>query len=253
MAGCAGGNCQYRFGAQWTEQRIARQRDPQLRKRVDADRVALAWLEPWAAFGKPSAVVDALRQSLPAAKQEGAGNDGATVDVPGKRGRPWKVPLMVVAYAVFAILIGWLSVWPRFKLIDEGQAMISVSFSHAGQRVGECRKLSQEELNKLPPNMRKLDDCPRGRLPVKVLLTSDGQSLYEATLQPSGLWNDGESSAYRRLPVQAGPQKLFIGMTDSDRESGFDYTLEKEVDLAPGQHLVVNFDGMAQQFVFKQD
>ena len=113
--------------------------------------------------------------------------------------------------------------------------------------------LSQEELNKLPPNMRKLDDCPRERLPVRVLFSSNGNSLYEAVIQPSGLWNDGESSIYRRLPLEAGIQRLFVGMADSGRSEGFDYTLEQEVDLLPGQHLVVNFDGRQQKFVFKQE
>lgn len=248
MAGCAGGNCQYRFGAQWTEQRITRQRDPRLRKRVEADRVALGWLEPWSGLATPAKVVSALRQSLPAREQA-----DTPVNTPNGRRNSWQIPVTIATYTLFAIAVGWLSVWPRFKLIDQGQAMISVSFSHAGQRVGACRKLSQEELNKLPPNMRKLNDCPRERLPVKVLLTSDGQPLYEAVLLPSGFWNDGESSAYRRLPVPAGVQRLFVGMSDSVREDGFDYTLEQEVILQPGEHLVVNFDNNQQQFVFRQE
>jgi hypothetical protein len=53
--------------------------------------------------------------------------------------------------------------------------------------------------------------------------------------------------------VSAGPHRLFIGMIDSERSEGFDYSLEAEVDLAPGQHLVVNFDSTLQEFVFKQD
>ena len=65
VAGCAGGNCQYRLGAEWTEQRIARERDPNLRKRVDAERIALAWQEPWSGLGTPLALLVALRQSLP--------------------------------------------------------------------------------------------------------------------------------------------------------------------------------------------
>ena len=113
--------------------------------------------------------------------------------------------------------------------------------------------LSQEELNKLPPNMRKLDVCGRERLPVRVLFSSNGNTLYEAVKQPSGLWNDGESSIYRRMPLEAGRHTLFVGMTDSDRSEGFDYSLEQEIDLVPGQHLVVEFDGTRQQFVFKQD
>jgi len=261
LAGCAGGNCQYRFGVEWTggncqyrfgvewtEQRIARERDPRLRKRVDADRIALAWLEPWSNHGDMSAVVAALRESLPQPE--------AVATLPERdsgRSKPWKIPVTAVAYALFAVLVGWLSVWPRFQLINEGQAMVSVSFSHAGQRIGECRRLTQQELDKLPPNMRKLEDCPRERLPVRVVFSSDDNMLYEAVLQPSGFWHDGESSVYRRLSLPAGKQRLFIGMIDSSRSKGFDYSLEQEIDLTPGQHLVVNFDGTQQKFVFRQE
>jgi ferredoxin/coenzyme F420-reducing hydrogenase delta subunit len=248
FAGCPGGNCQYRFGADWTEQRMARERDPRLRKRVNADRVVLTWQEPWSTHGDASAVVAALRESLPEPESV------EPVSEPDQgAGKPWQIPVTVVAYALFAVFVGWLSVWPRFQLIDEDQAMVSVSFSHAGQRIRECRNLSQEELNKLPPNMRKLDDCPRERLPVKVVFSSNDNTLYEAVKQPSGLWNDGESSVYRRLPLKAGRQKLFVGMIDSDRSEGFDYSLEREIDLKPGQHLVVNFDGSRQEFVFRQE
>ncbi len=248
VAGCAGGNCQYRFGVEWTEQRIARERDPRLRKRVDADRIALAWLEPWSNHGDTSAVVAALRESLPQPE--------AVATLPERdsgRSKSWKIPVTAVAYTLFTVLVGWLSVWPRFQLINEGQAMVSVSFSHAGQRIGECRRLTQQELDKLPPNMRKLDDCPRQRLPVRVVFSSDDNMLYEAVLQPSGFWNDGESSVYRRLALPAGKQRLFIGMIDSSRSEGFDYSLEQEIDLMPGQHLVVNFDGTQQKFIFKQE
>ena len=72
-------------------------------------------------------------------------------------------------------------------------------------------------------------------------------------MQPSGLWSDGESSIYRRLPLAAGTQRLFIGMIDSRRSEGFDFSLEQEVDLAVGQHLVVNFDSTQQRFVFRQE
>jgi quinol-cytochrome oxidoreductase complex cytochrome b subunit/coenzyme F420-reducing hydrogenase delta subunit len=248
LAGCAGGNCQYRFGVEWTEQRIARERDPRLRKRVDADRIALAWLEPWSNHGDTFAVVAALRESLPQPEA------GATLpERDSGRSKPWKIPVTAVAYVLFAVLVGWLSVWPRFQLINEGQAMVSVSFSHAGQRIGECRRLTQQELDKLPPNMRKLEDCPRERLPVRVVFSSDDNMLYEAVLQPTGFWNDGESSVYRRLSLPAGKKRLFIGMIDSSRSEGFDYSLEQEIDLTPGQHLVVNFDGTQQKFVFKQE
>jgi hypothetical protein len=150
------------------------------------------------------------------------------------------------------VVVVWFSVWPRYQLIEQNQAMVSLSFSHAGHRIRACRKLTQEELNKLPPNMRKVDDCPRERLPVRIAFSSDGTLLYEASRPPTGLWNDGESNVYQRMVIPAGTQKLFIGMVDSGREEGFDYSLEQEVDFLPGQHVVVEFDSITQSFVFKE-
>ena len=246
LAGCPGGDCQYRFGAEWTSERIARQRDPQLRKRVDNSRIALGWQEPWSVCGDLAAIVTALRESLPTATEAVHGPP------PGRTNR-WKIPVTAFTYLTFAVIVGYLSVWPRFQLIDDGRAMISLSFSHAGQRIRECRKLTQEELNKLPPNMRKPDDCPRERLPIRVVFSANGETLYEAIKQPAGLWKDGSSNVYKRLTVQGGSQHLFIGMNETGESPDFDFTLEQEVELAPGKHLVVEFDDIQQSFVFKQD
>jgi len=47
LLGCEDGNCNYRHGAEWTEQRLARERDPRLRQRVSSDKIACAWQSPW--------------------------------------------------------------------------------------------------------------------------------------------------------------------------------------------------------------
>jgi ferredoxin/coenzyme F420-reducing hydrogenase delta subunit len=47
LLGCENGDCNYRLGALWTEQRVGRQRDPQLRRRIDVSKVALGWTGPW--------------------------------------------------------------------------------------------------------------------------------------------------------------------------------------------------------------
>ncbi len=43
VGGCQQGDCYYRLGSQWTEQRLAEQRDPYLRKRVPRERVHQCW------------------------------------------------------------------------------------------------------------------------------------------------------------------------------------------------------------------
>ncbi len=43
IAGCREGDCQYRLGIRWTEQRLARERAPHLRRRVPLQRIELCW------------------------------------------------------------------------------------------------------------------------------------------------------------------------------------------------------------------
>jgi len=44
LTGCAAGDCHYRLGIGWTEQRLAGERDPYLRKRVPHERIDKAWI-----------------------------------------------------------------------------------------------------------------------------------------------------------------------------------------------------------------
>lgn len=238
LLGCSGDACTYRLGAEWTSLRLQRQRDPQLRQRVDSRRIAMAWEDPWSRYAKPATLLSVFRSSLEV--------QGATE----LKKRPAGVYLAgrAVAWALFAAAVGLLSVWPRYRPIEAGDAMVSLSFSHAGERIQECRQRSQAELDKLPPNMRKPADCPRERHPVSVVFSVDGQERYRETLVPSGFWEDGESTFYQRMPVKAGTRVLQIVMNDS--ESGQDGNLAhtQSLQLEPGAHVVVTFDRTQQEF-----
>jgi coenzyme F420-reducing hydrogenase delta subunit/NAD-dependent dihydropyrimidine dehydrogenase PreA subunit len=43
LTGCSDGDCHYRLGIGWTEQRLAGERDPNLRKRVPRERIDTVW------------------------------------------------------------------------------------------------------------------------------------------------------------------------------------------------------------------
>jgi coenzyme F420-reducing hydrogenase delta subunit/ferredoxin len=45
VTGCREGSCAYRFGTQWTEQRLAGKREPHLRPGVPAERLRIAWAD----------------------------------------------------------------------------------------------------------------------------------------------------------------------------------------------------------------
>ncbi|GMQ96327.1 MAG: hypothetical protein BMS9Abin14_877 [Gammaproteobacteria bacterium] len=144
-------------------------------------------------------------------------------------------------YAVFMAVIGYFATSPAYTFVDPGAAVITLSFTHAGERKSECRRLTPEELAALAPNMRRPTDCPRGRVSLLVELDLDDETLYRASLPPSGLAGDGASAAYERFVVAPGRYRLRARLRDSRREEGFDYVLEKDVELVPGQHLVVDF------------
>jgi hypothetical protein len=143
-------------------------------------------------------------------------------------------------YGAFALAIGYFSTSPAYTHLDPDQALLKLSFSHGAQRVGECRDRSDEELAKLPPNMRIRQDCPRERAPVVVELALDGVLLYRESLPPSGLSRDGPASVYRRFVVPAGTHRLTARLSDNTKGE-FNYRDEKTLTLAPAQIVVVAF------------
>ncbi len=145
-------------------------------------------------------------------------------------------------YALFAIVIGAFSHWPVYRHLPADAALIKLSMVVTGKPVGECREQTPEELAKLPPNMRAPKKCPRERSPVVVELDVDGRAVARTVAPPSGLKRDGSSAVYTRLELPAGERLLQVRMRDDARSTGFNYTLDKRVTLAPAQVLVIDFD-----------
>jgi hypothetical protein len=155
-----------------------------------------------------------------------------------------------IAYTLFAVVVGYFATQPSYTHLDPGKAQIKLSFGHAGDHTTECRRLTQEELNQLAPNMRRPLDCPRGRLPVLIELELDGELLYRAELPPSGLAGDGVSTAYKTFAVDPGQHQLVARLRDSLRDEGFDYEAASEITLSPRQNFVVDFRPAMGGFLF---
>jgi len=156
--------------------------------------------------------------------------------------------LQVVNYSVFMLLVWYFSAAPSYRQLTPDQAVITVAFAHAGARREECRELSQEDLAKLPPNMRAPMDCPRERSPVTVELLLDGELLVEEVVQPPGIYSDLGIDVYRSIKVPAGTHTLAVRMNDNVRVQGPAYTHEETVTLEPAQLLVVNFNSDTGRF-----
>jgi len=155
--------------------------------------------------------------------------------------KPLRFLLQAINYSVFMALIWYFASAPSVRLIAEDEAVITIAFAHAGELREPCRILSQEELNQLAPNMRKIDDCPRERSPVTIEAMLDGEPFYSASLQPPGLFEDGGVDVFHSARVPAGNHRLSLQMNDSVRVEGFNHSLEQEISIDPAQILLVGF------------
>ncbi len=150
--------------------------------------------------------------------------------------------LQGINYAVFMALVWYFSAAPAIRLVQPDEAVLTIAFAHAGQLREPCRRLSQEELNELAPNMRRLEDCPRERSPVTIEALLDGELVYRGVLDPPGLFDDGGVDVYYSAKITAGEHRLTLRMNDSVRVDGFNHALEQSVRVAPAEVLLVGFD-----------
>lgn len=154
-----------------------------------------------------------------------------------------------VFYAAFAAFIGYFATLPSYRHFPQDRALLRLAFNHGGAPVTECRKRTREELAKLPPNMRKPQSCPRGRVPLVVELALDGETIYRDSVQPTGLFGDGPSKIYQKFELPVGQHNIEVRMRDSRRESGFDYERTFDLDLGARHSIVIDFRAEGGGFV----
>jgi ferredoxin/coenzyme F420-reducing hydrogenase delta subunit len=266
LSGCAEHDCYDRLGDQWIEQRIANQRDPNLRARVPRARIAVAWQNA----AQPGRLNEALTQfrahlgrlgpvgRLAARATAGAGPADAAVAQPAAawRARLRELPRALrwsgqgVAYAVLMACVGIFATTPAYTWLASDQAVVKLSFSHAGQPLKPCRHYTSEELARTPFSERRATTCERGRWPVYVELDLDGRPVYRGTHEPAGLWNDGPSAVYARFDLPAGQHRLAVRLRDDGSGQGFTAAAERTVELSPGQNFVIDFRAAEGGFSF---
>ena len=156
----------------------------------------------------------------------------------------------LVIAALFAG-VAWLSDRPVYRQIPEGSGVMMLTFVHGADRKGECRRLTLEEIAKLAPNMRRVQDCPRVRRSLYVELDIDGRKIYAADLPPTGIAGDGPSRVYQRFVMPAGKYDVAVRMRDTARADGFDHERHGTVDFAPSQMFVIDYRPESGEFIFR--
>lgn len=156
----------------------------------------------------------------------------------------------LVIVALFAAVAAF-SDRPVYRQIPYGSGIVMLSFVHGADRRAECRRLTPEEIAKLPPNMRRVEDCPRRRRPIDVELDVNGRTIYRASLPPTGIAGDGPSRVYERFVLPAGQYDIAVRMRDTRRTEGFDHERSGRIELAPDQLFVIDYRPASGEFVFR--
>ena len=156
-----------------------------------------------------------------------------------------------IVIAALFVAVSAFSNWPVYRQTPHGAAVVMLSFVHGADRKAECRRLTPEEIQKLPPNMRRVQECPRGRRPVYVELDLAGKTVFQASLPPTGIAGDGPSKVYERFVLPAGSYDIAVRMRDTPRTDGFDHARRATVALAADQLFVIDFRTESGEFVFR--
>ncbi len=151
---------------------------------------------------------------------------------------------------VFMALIAAFSAGPSVRQLDDGLAVITLAFGHAGQPVRACHVRTPDELAALAPNMRAPMDCPRERSTIKVELEMDGKIILDLTIPPPGAFKDQGVDVYQNVEVPVGRHEFTVRMNDNALVDGYTYTDSYTVDLAPAQLLFIDFNQRIGGFTF---
>jgi hypothetical protein len=156
-----------------------------------------------------------------------------------------------LVYLLAAAVTGYLASRPIYHQVPADMAQIKMSLSHGAERVAECRRLSAEEIAKLPPAQRRPHTCERQRVPIRVQLVVDDAVVYDEELMPSGLSGDGPARTYQKFLVPAGPHRITARLRDSRQDDGFNHETTRLVELSPWQNLAIDFKPDAGGFLFR--
>jgi hypothetical protein len=168
-------------------------------------------------------------------------------ELPSNLRNAFKLFLQIAAAVALACILGAvtfaLSSLP-YRTAHSSQPELVVSFNHHGAIV-EPRKLTKEELAKRLPHMRAQVNVTRTRVPVRLRVQVDGQTVLDQLYQPKGLSHDGPSIAVARLPMAPGPHQVRVELADTADPDKWTRQWNEAVEFHTSRTRVVLFDTKA--------
>jgi hypothetical protein len=123
---------------------------------------------------------------------------------------------------VSAVLLAALSQRP-YTPPAAADAMLRLSWRVPGERVQECRRLSEEERERLPAHMRRDEVCEGRLLPSVLVVEVDGRTVVHDTVRGSGARGDRPLSVFRELALPPGAHAVRVRFERAERADGDDH------------------------------
>lgn len=169
-----------------------------------------------------------------------------------RRPSAWRLIGFVALLSAVSWGLGAFSAFP-LALSDPKEGQLIVSFKHVAPFEREGKKLSREEIEKLPRHMRP-QDAERSRTGRRVetflSVRLDGRPLIEKVYRPSGFGENGPTFAYEELKVPAGRHVVEATLADAQGKKEEEeeahqerrrWLVSEEVLIRPRQLLLIDF------------
>jgi hypothetical protein len=162
--------------------------------------------------------------------------------------------------AVGALALVRLLSFAPYTTHRESGALVRLAWRARGERVRDCRRLTSEELAKLPAHMRQEEVCEGRVLPYRLAVQLDDRAVVNQLIHGAGAREDRPLYVYQDLNVDAGAHRISIRFTLEGRPEaqGEDrlatppqLALDTTLSLEPRQVLLVTYDEVREQLVVR--
>jgi hypothetical protein len=162
-----------------------------------------------------------------------------------------KGPISALVLAlVGTALLGALSRLP-WDAGRSDQAIVRLAWRTTGERIRECRRLTEAELEKIPAHMRRLEECTEREIPYRLALEIDGAGTLDALVHAAGARHDRPLYVFRESAVAPGPHRVSVQFTRAEEpppgvepvgETPAALDFDTTLTLLPREILLVTYD-----------
>ncbi|MEQ9569436.1 MAG: hypothetical protein RLN75_04545 [Longimicrobiales bacterium] len=149
----------------------------------------------------------------------------------------------LLRWGVSLALVGLLAAASRVPIpaLDADSAVVRLSWRLRAEEGAECRRPTQEELDRLPVHMRNPDACIGDLAPYELRVDVDGTARVSRIVRPAGVRGDRPIFVYDELRLAPGRHTLSVrfGVQDAGNDDDPVLSLETTVDLEGGRVLLV--------------